>query len=301
MGIFAYLAICILWGMSTVAIKLGLQHIELITFNFFRFFSTSVILLAYNLAARKSLGIKKQDLKAIFFSATLMFFLMSMMVTLATNRLDAGVVSIIMCFVPVVMVVIESVLEKKLLVGGIGIIGIIGGIVGIGVISLGGGTGFGLDPIGLLFMVGGVTSWAAGSMYIRRKTINTSLSVLLLYQALTPCLYYTLLLILSGGLSFEYNLLSLGGALYMAIGDTIIGTACYVYLLKRWKTSVVATYAYINPIVGLIGAYFLLGESISLQKVQGMAIILFSVFLIQSDERLKGKLIEIRQRRKARM
>lgn len=301
MGIFAYFAICVLWGMSSVAIKLGLQHIELFTFNFFRFFFTSILLLTYNILSQKSIRVKKQDLKIIFFSATLMFFLTSSFVSGATERLDAGVVSIMMALVPMVMVVMESILEKRLLVGSIGLVGILGGICGIGIISLGGGAGLNIDMTGLLLVGAGVTCWASGSMYLRRKRIETSMSVLLLYQALTPSLYYGLILLFRGGPSFEFNSLSFGGVLYMSVGDTIIGTACYVYLLKRWKTSLVSTYAYMNPIVGLFGAYLMLGESISHQKVQGMAIILISVFLIQSDESLKQKIHELVHRKKEKV
>ena len=123
------------------------------------------------------------------------------------------------------------------------------------------------------------------------------MTVLLMYQALTPLLYYAVIVYARGGPVFEWNPAAFGGVLYMAIADTIIGTACYVYLLKTWKMSIVATYAYINPIVGLFGAYFLLGESISMQKIAGMAVILFSVFLIQSDEKLRRKIVEIRKKR----
>ena len=80
------------------------------------------------------------------------------------------------------------------------------------------------------------------------------------------------------------------GVLYMAIIDGLIGSACYVYLLKRWKVSVVATYAYINPVVGLIGSFLILGESITIRKVVGMAVILFAVFLIRFDGSIRRKL-----------
>ncbi len=298
MGILAYLAICIFWGLSSISIKFGLEGIEVFTFSYFRFLTTSMILVIYNLIKGKSFFIKKTDFKVIFLSATVMFFLNSMMIMFATQRLDAGIIPIVLSLVPVVMVLLESLLEKKLLVGPIGMIGILGGIAGIGIISMGAGAGAGAISIaGLGFLAAGILCWSSGSIYLRHKRIETSMTVLLMYQALTPLLYYAVIVYARGGPVLEWNPAAFGGVLYMAIADTIIGTACYVYLLKTWKMSIVATYAYINPIVGLFGAYFLLGESISMQKIAGMAVILFSVFLIQSDEKLRRKIVEIRKKR----
>ncbi len=297
MGIFAYMAICVLWGLSSPAAKLGLENIDVFTFSFFRFLTTGSVLLLYNILRRKSIYLKKQDLKVIVISATVMFFMNSMMTMLATKRLDAGLVPIVLSLVPVVMVIMESVLQKKLLVGYAGIAGMFGGILGIAIISFGGGR-LGIDPLGLGFLAAGIMCWSSGSIYLKRKRIEASTTVLLMYQAFTPLLYYGAIVFASGGPKFHWDPISFGGMFYIAIADTIIGTSSYIYLLKHWKMPLVATYAYINPIVGLFGAYILLGESISAQKLSGMAVILFSVFLIQFDETLRKKLTAIIKKEK---
>lgn len=300
MAFLAYFVICVFWGLSSVAVKLGLTHIELFTFSFLRFSITSCILIAYNLLKYKSIRINRSDLKVIFISATLMYFANSIFTTLATKHLDAGLIPIVLSLVPIVMVVLESIIAKKLLVGSIGIVGIIGGVLGIAIISLGGAQ-LHVDLLGLFYVGCGVMCWASGSMYLRYQRIQTNVTTLLMYQTLTPILYYIIILSFTGGIQFTFDAVSFGSLLYMSIVDTILGSASYVYLLKKWKTSIVSTYAYMNPIVGLIGAYFILGESLTAQKLQGMAVILFSVFLIQSDERLREKLSELRNARKQRL
>lgn len=291
MGFLAYLAICVFWGLSSIATKLGLSGIEPFTFSFLRFFITGIILLIYNLAKHKSILLSRKDFRVITISSSSMYFLNSVFMMFATKRLDAGIVPILFALVPVVMVVLETILQRKMLVALAGIIGIIGGIIGIVIVSIGDAVSGPIDIWGLILMGFGVLSWAGGSIYLKNKKIATSVSVLLMYQTLVPLAFYTVLIIFNGGPDiFDGNVFSIGGVLYMAIVDTLIGSACYIFLLKIWNVSVVSTYAYINPVVALIGSYFILGESITIQKFVGMIVILFAVFLIQKDSANRAKL-----------
>jgi drug/metabolite transporter (DMT)-like permease len=78
---------------------------------------------------------------------------------------------------------------------------------------------------------------------------------------------------------------------YMGIADSIVGLTSYLYLLRRWKTSVVSTYAYINPVVGILLSALLLSERITMAKTAGMLVILASVFIIQREDWLRGLLL----------
>ena len=75
----------------------------------------------------------------------------------------------------------------------------------------------------------------------------------------------------------------------MGVADSIVGLTSYIYLLRRWRTSMVATYAYINPLVGMVLSALVLQEQITPQKVVGMVLVLLSVLLIREDERLRAR------------
>lgn len=292
MGILAYLSICVFWGLSSIATKVGLEGFEPFTFSFFRFLITGIVLLIYNLIDRRSFRLRRDDFRVITISAMVMYFLNSAFLMFATERLDAGLIPILFALVPVVMVILETILNRKMMVGSAGVIGIIGGVAGIFVVSMGNSTGAKTDPIGLMLMGCAVLSWAGGSIYLKKQKVATSITVLLMYQTIVPLTFYTFLTFYNGGPEiYRWSFSAVCGVFYMALIDTLLGSACYVYLLKRWKVSIVATYAYINPVVGLIGSYFLLNESITVQKIFGMVIILGSVFLIQSDAKIR-KLLE---------
>ena len=89
--------------------------------------------------------------------------------------------------------------------------------------------------------------------------------------------------------------------LYLIVVGSLIGFTAYVWLLRAAPISLVATYAYMNPIVAVILGWALLGEEITVQMVVAGAAIVVSVALIL---RASGAALEpgrgLRRRRSAR-
>ena len=73
---------------------------------------------------------------------------------------------------------------------------------------------------------------------------------------------------------------SLGAIAYLVVVGTLVGFVAYVWLLRNAPTSLVATYAYVNPVIAVaLGAIFL-GEEITAQMLVAGAVIIGSVALI---------------------
>lgn len=137
-----------------------------------------------------------------------------------------------------------------------------------------------------------------GTIYLKNRTVEAPFILQIFVQSAVPAAAFLLTALFTGTL--RPSTLNLGGvlpAVYMGVADSIIGLGSYMYLLKRWPTSVVSTYAYINPIVGLMMSHLVLHESMNAQKMVGAAVILFSVLLIREDGRLTAWL---RARRRAK-
>lgn len=287
MEYIAYFLICLFWGLSSIAVKIGITNIDPFTFNFFRFFIASFVLIIYNLIKRSLIKISKKDFQILFVSSSLMYFFNSFFVTNASKRLDASIITIFFCLVPLIMVIAQSVIEKKLIVGWAGVLGIISGLVGITIVSLSSTKGIKVDIIGLIFITLGVSSWALGSIYFRSKKLEINLMTMMMYQSLiTLFLYFIIVFLFTGFKVNGISKTSIIGISYMGIVDSVLATTLYAFLIKKWKLSLVSTYAYINPIIGLVASYFILNELISVQKVLGMIIILVSVFFIQYDDKI---------------
>ena len=73
---------------------------------------------------------------------------------------------------------------------------------------------------------------------------------------------------------------SLGGLAYLVVVGSLVAYSAYLWLLKSAPTSIVSTYAFVNPAIAVgLGAAFL-GEPLSLRVLAASAAIVASVALI---------------------
>ena len=67
---------------------------------------------------------------------------------------------------------------------------------------------------------------------------------------------------------------------YLAAFGSVLGFSAYLYLLRNHPPSVVATYAFVNPIVAMFLGFLLGGESLSPRTLAAAAVVLAAVLLI---------------------
>jgi drug/metabolite transporter (DMT)-like permease len=70
---------------------------------------------------------------------------------------------------------------------------------------------------------------------------------------------------------------------YLVVAGSLVGFTAYVWLLRAAPTSLVSTYAYVNPIVAVVLAWALLGEEITVQMaVAGGAVLVAIAMILRS-------------------
>jgi len=70
--------------------------------------------------------------------------------------------------------------------------------------------------------------------------------------------------------------------LYLIVFGSLLTMSCYLWLLRVARTSLVSTYAYVNPVVAVFLGWLILDEPITAQVLVAAAAILASVALIVS-------------------
>ncbi len=70
------------------------------------------------------------------------------------------------------------------------------------------------------------------------------------------------------------------GLAYLVVAGSFVGFTAYMWLLRAAPTSLVGTYAYVNPVVAVLLGTILLGEPFTWRTLVGGGIILASVALI---------------------
>ena len=287
--LLAYFNICFFWGTTGVANKLGASALHPLMSGTIRFCTASLLILLWIAFRRIPLGLKKGEGKVLCLSSFLMYFLNTALLLFAAVRVDASISTIMLCLIPIVMVLMEALLSRRLDVSWIGGLGILGGFAGVAIVSAGGISTGGVDWLGLALLALSVLVWCTGTLYLKRHAVTAPFTTQILFQSLIPAGAFLLCALLFGKFHpEEVTWAGLLPAVYMGIADSIIGLSSYIYLLGVWKTSMVSTYAYINPVVGLILSAVILHETITSQNLIGAAVILLSVLLIQREVSLRA-------------
>lgn len=280
----AYFNICFFWGTSTIANKLSSGEMAPLLVGTLRFITGSLIALGILKMKGYSVKISSHDRRVLFISSFLMYFMNTSLILFAAVRLDASISTIMLCLVPITVILVDSLVGRKITVNKIGLFGIFGGFGGVAIVAVGGMSTGNIDPVGIMLLMAAVFVWAIGTIYLKNSWMDCQLPVQIFYQSLIPAILFTIVAFLMNDL--KLSTITWAGympAAYMGITDSIIGLMSYMFLLKVWPISRVSTYAYVNPVVGLVLSYFVLGEELTIQKIVGMIVILLSVLIIQKE------------------
>jgi len=165
-------------------------------------------------------------------------------------------------------------------------IGIVVGFGGVAWMVAGrnpGGPGGPVNVWALLALVLAGMSWAAGSLWSRYHARPESPWMNAAAQMLCGGLALILTAILRGEPGqFHAHAVSLQSWLawlYLVVFGSWIGFSAYIYLVKVTTPARLATYAYVNPVIAVVLAWLVLGESLSRHTLWAAAISLAGVLI----------------------
>jgi drug/metabolite transporter (DMT)-like permease len=80
----------------------------------------------------------------------------------------------------------------------------------------------------------------------------------------------------------DFSARSLVALVYLIMIGSWVGYTSYVWLLRNARTSLVSTYAYVNPVVAVFLGWLVLDETITIRTLVAGAIIVVAVAIIIS-------------------
>jgi drug/metabolite transporter (DMT)-like permease len=207
------------------------------------------------------------------------------LVVLAERTIPSGIASLIIALVPLWMATVDRVILRHR-VGSLTTFGLILGFGGAALLI--GTTAFdeGAPLSGMLVCVVATLSWTSGSLYSR----NAPLPARPLVGAGMEMMVGGAALIVFGALRGELPLIdpsafstaSLLALAYLIAVGSWGGYTSYVWLLRNARTSLVSTYAYVNPVVAVFLGWLILDETITIRTVIAGAVIVIAVAIIIS-------------------
>jgi drug/metabolite transporter (DMT)-like permease len=166
--------------------------------------------------------------------------------------------------------------------------GVVVGFVGVAVLITANGLGGAFPAWTLAVIMLAGLSWALGSWSQPRMRLPRDPFVVVVYEMLVGGGTLTIVGLLSGE-EFEpaaYSARAWTAWIYLVLFGSVLAFSAYVWLLQSAAVSLVATYAYVNPVVAVFLGWLILAEPVTTSTVVGGAIVLLAVAaVIQSELR----------------
>lgn len=278
----------IVWGASFIATKVALQALSPISVVWLRFL-IGVIILGLVVALRKQFTLPEKKEWGYF--ALLGFLGITFHQWLQSNALqtsEAGTTAWIVSTTPVFMAVLGWFLLKERL-GWTKNLGILLASLGVLVVVSKGDLGsisigkFGA-PGDVLILISAI-NWAVFSALSRRGLKSHSASLMMFYLMSFGWIFTSFIFLTTGGMG-EIPSISLNG--WMAVGFLGIFCSGLAYIawydaLQALSTAQTGVFLYIEPLVAVVVAFFVLSEPISPASLIGGAVILFGVWLVNRN------------------
>jgi drug/metabolite transporter (DMT)-like permease len=283
-------AVYVIWGSTYLAIREAVLTLPPLLMASVRFLVAGALLYAW--AIRRGDRVADRpgwpQWRAACVVGVLLLLVGNGGVVLAERSVPTGVTALVIATTPLWMAMIDRIFFGQRLAPQ-AIAGLVLGFGGLGLLV--GGTGGGkLDAVGMVILLAAAIGWSIGSMYSRtarlpsRPLVTTSMEMLAGGVALA----------IAGAIHGEFSDIhperfttaSLFGLAYLIVFGSWVAFSAYVWLLRSAPTSLVSTYAYVNPVVAVFLGWAILSEAITPRTVLAGVVIVAAVALMLSARKI---------------
>ncbi|MEA1978527.1 MAG: EamA family transporter, partial [Chloroflexota bacterium] len=279
-GIINLFIVYIVWGSTYLAIRIAVRPgsgIPPFTLGMVRILIAGILMLLISALRRSSMRPTRKELVVLACSGVLLWTGGNGMLNWAEQRIDSSLAALLIATVPLWMVLMESILDRKKPSGGL-VLSLIVGFVGIALLSVTTlQTGDMGDILSLLALVMASISWTLGSLLQSRMPVSLSIEVSAGYQQIFGGLGFVVLVLLTGEPRPTPTTDAWLAWGYLIFVGSLIGFTAYVRILQLLPMSVAMTYAYVNPVVALFLGAVILSEPLHTTTLAGAALVLLGV------------------------
>lgn len=290
----ALLTVYIVWGSTYMAIAVMIQTLPPLVAAGARFLVAGILMLGAVAAyARWRRGEPMERPTAAHWRSAAIVGVLLLLggnggVVLAELFVPSSLAAVLIATVPIWMVAIESVIDRRL-PGPIVLAGLAGGILGVAILIAPVDPLSRVEPIGIGLLIIAEISWAAGSIYAQRAPMPRSAFLATGMEMVAGGVALGLTGLVIGELGrTDFGAISFASAIalaYLVVFGSLVAFTAYTWLLANVPASTAGTYAYVNPVVAVALGAIILSEPITLRTLIATAIILIAVVAIISGRR----------------
>jgi drug/metabolite transporter (DMT)-like permease len=283
----AYIALLLtstLWGTTWVASKVGIREMPALQMAGIRQLIAGLCFVVFFMAVKKFPWPTAKQWRWLFVMAILMFVLANGLSTWSLRYIPTGLSALIGALYPLSVVIIERVFFKAKKITPLTLLGFILGIAGIGIVFYE-NVFQGMSPsffTGIFLSLIAMLSWSVGTVFITRNKAQLNPYYATGWQMVLSAL---MLFALSAATQPMIPLRDITMKawlviIYLVIFGSIITFIAFIYSMKKLSAAVASLYAYINPLIAIAVAGFVLDEKLTRNILWGTVVTLMGVFLV---------------------
>lgn len=289
----AYLALaamCIIWGTTYLAMRVGIMHVPPFLFLGIRQVIAGGLLCLFFLGSGHRFPAWK-DLKVHLLAGVLMIGIGNGLVGWGEQHVTSGIAALICSMMPIWLILFNVFfMGNTERVNGKMVLGILLGFGGL-VLIFSDGLQDLVNPAyasGMIGIVVATLSWAGGTLLLKKQ------------KPVIKPVFAAGIQLLSGGvfmliispLSDNYGEIAFTGEaiyalLYLIVFGSIVSYGSFTYALEKLPASTVSMYAYINPLVALFAGWLLLDEVLSRHILFAGLLTIGGIYLVTAGRRRK--------------
>jgi drug/metabolite transporter (DMT)-like permease len=280
--LLVYLGVCVLWGSTWLAAKLGLEDLGPLTLVAARMALSALLLAPWALrdgVARLQAGEVRWVLLIGLLQVTIPYALMF----IGQGLVPSSLAAILFCTFPVWLVLLgwwlvpgEALTRRSLALALLGL----GGVVLLQLEARAAGGGGGRVALGALLIVAGAFSCALANALIRRRGLRHSPAVMTFVQAAGAGVVLSLAAALvEGGQPAAWTARALGSIGFLAVGGTVLTYLGLYWLLPRISLVAVGSIPLVDTTVAVTLGTLVAGERLTGLMLAGGALVLLAAGL----------------------
>ncbi len=286
--VVALLVVYVVWGSTYLAIRVVVEEAPPMSGMGIRFVAAGVVLGAILKARGRSLAItRRQLLGAATLGALLPLGGNGVVAVGESLGAPSGIAALLVAAIPLWVIVLRVSTGDR--PRPLTTLGVVLGFLGLTYLVLAGsdhpGGSFSLLSAGLIVLAS--LAWSVGSFIQPKLTLPEDVFVTTVWEMVTGGAMMVVLGLAAGE---RFALDDYGASTWFAWGylvlfGSVLAFTAYVWLLDNAPLSLVATYAYVNPVVAVFLGWLILAEPVSGAIVIGGGIVVASVALVIGAER----------------
>lgn len=294
----AYLALCVIWSSTWLAIKVGLEDLPPISFVALRFVIAVAVLLAISIGRVRLFPERRADLLLLAYTGVLMFSVNYALLFWGELYVSSGLSAVLQATIPIFGMVFAHFILPNEPLRWQRIVGALIAIAGVATIcsrllSFGGVLAF-WGGVGIV--VGGASA-AFSNVMLKKRALQLTPAMVAAWQMTFGAapLLVTGFVVDGNPLHLHWTRMAVFCLFYLAVPGSALTFVLLYWLLPRMSVTNLQTISLITPPGAVILGWLLGGETFPIWSLAGGALVLVGVWLIFRKVEPVGKMVTERE------